>query len=1265
MSRFTWFVPTTLLFLITVVHASSPTDEGWTALLANRDAEAIPLFEQALARNPKNTQALLGLTYAYELRLDAGKAWDAFRRAVESSSNPHALLYASVLSRRFQQSLHKPESGLENMLVQVTKKPDPAGILQAMAYEMLGSVEERRGNIDAANAWYDNIGAIMNWRVIGPFPNVSASGHDRIFSPELMDEPQARYEGVNGGEVHWFAPQRWRHDRWIDFTRLSPTIEAVFYAITYVESDREQRVQLRLGTSGAYKLFLNTHLVSETFEEHNNDLDTYITDVTLHKGWNRVLVKVSNSELNRCNFLLRITTPAGKPLTNLRTSLEAHPIDTSDVRPTPVANPHVMLLKSQFDARPADAWNALLLAEAHLRNDQANDAWEVVTASLQRHPDAIVLLMQAIESYQRSQQRDQLVSTIERIVALRPDLPIALTYAFQQARDAKKLDEAEKLVQKIAATLPGSPDYYDAAIAVARDRQQLATVVELQADAFKTYPDNANFAQAAAYSVLRETGSHDQALEIVDRHLKAAYGEAGLLLRASILADAVRFAEWERCYEDLFRLSPSAPGYHFRMANTYAARNDYAAALRHVNEALTDAPVVSSLWQQAGTYHRSLKNDSAARACMQRALKLDPSNFEAREALRVMDGAPSPFTYFRSVSVDSAMKHAPTAADYPDAGAVYVLDLARRIVHDGSRSEVEYEQLIRILTTSGIDTYKEMQLPGGGSSSLTVEKAVVRKMNGTEIPADRQGGYAVFKNLEPGDFIYMKTRTREASTGRLAPYFMDEFVFNGSVPVQEARYELLVAPGHSFKWAVSNGTAEMQSRTTDFGELYDWSMTSVPAIAFEEGSPGFDDMAKILQVSSIPNWGELIRWYHDIASTKTRSAPTITRLVDSLFPRSQTFTKEEIIAGTYRYITSQIRYSNVPFRQNNVIPQKARDVLATRIGDCKDVATLCIAMLAERGIESYHVLVETDSYASSRQVLPSLPFNHAMVMVNMDGSPLYIDLTADNVPVGSVPFADIDAFCLVIHPGWQLPERMHRSLFTPNNVTVDTRVMMHQDMSATVSQTFTHTGARTQFYRSAWQEMSDTELRRSLVETLASDYPDVHLDTFLLSDVESLSPTFTYQLTYTVPNFVMEASGLLIVNLPWYRPFEPDAALSYQNRSHPIVNRNYIDTLAENISLSLPVGYTPLGVEPASTQESFAGRVTRSAASSTRALSISRTAVYTREVVPPAQYGEYKTYYNSVLRADRQAIVLAPEGTVLTRPTNRPAPQDSPAGGGQ
>ena len=194
-----------------------------------------------------------------------------------SPDDPHPYLYASVLSRRFQEALYLPGSGLEAILVDVTEHPDPSGILQAMAFEMLGAIEERRGNIEAANAWYDRIGAITTWRVIGPFNNISASGHDRRFPPEREDDPDAVYEGLNGGETFWFTPQRFRHDRWIDFARLFPTVRGVFYALTYVHSPTQQRVQLRLGTSGAFKLFLNDKVVSETIDENNNDLDTYLT----------------------------------------------------------------------------------------------------------------------------------------------------------------------------------------------------------------------------------------------------------------------------------------------------------------------------------------------------------------------------------------------------------------------------------------------------------------------------------------------------------------------------------------------------------------------------------------------------------------------------------------------------------------------------------------------------------------------------------------------------------------------------------------------------------------------------------------------------------------------------------------------------------------------------------------------------------------------------------------------------------------------------
>ncbi len=1249
-----WISLVSALLLVASAQASTP--DGWKALQANRDAEAIDLFTAALKKDPEDLRALMGLSYAYGLRLDAKRSWETFMKALAETDDPHPYVYASVLSRRLQYAVNEPTSGLEQILTDIVSRPDRTGILQSMAFEMLGGIEERRGNIPAAQAWYDRIGALMNWRVIGPFDNISGSGHDRIFPPEQEDVPEAEYDGQNGGKVRWFTPTRFRLDRWIDFDRLFPTVQGVFYAVTYVRSDAKQRVQLRLGTSGAYKLFLNGSLASESVEENNNDLDTYVAEVTLQKGWNRLLIKADNSELNRCNFLLRITDRRGQPVQGLELSTLRQDTPGVDAEASAVANPLVQALHKSWKADPDELEHAWLLIEAHLRNDQVNEAEEIVESALRYAPDCISTLMLAIETYQRAQRNDEVVATIERIVALRPDLPIALVYAFQQARSSDRPDDAEALVSRIKDALPGSTDYYDAAIAIARDRQRYADVLALQIEAFETHPDNVSFAATAALAAMRRTGDHNAALEIVDRHLKSAYTETGLLLKAGFQADAVRWDAWERTYQELFVLAPAAPGYHVRMANTFASRNLYDKALAATREALTDAPSVSNLWHTAGTYTRAIGNTTQAREYFATALRLDPANFDAREALRELDGSPPPFSLTQRESIDSLIASAPTAEDLPEAEAVVLLDEKRRVVYDGSRCEVEYEQLIRVLTTDGIDQYKETYLPGGGSSSLIVEKAVVRKANGSEIPADRNKSYAVFKSLEPGDFIYFKTRIREYSTGRLAPYFMDEYVFNDDVPVQHARYQLLVPRGIKFQYVTSNGVVDMKPSSTSYGDLFTWETRNEQPIVYEDGMPGYSDVVRLLQISSVPSWKEMIDWYHDIARTKTRSSLQIRQLMDSLFPKNSGASKEEIIRGVYRFITSTIRYSAVPFRQSGIVPQKARDVLATRIGDCKDVATLCIAMLAERNIESYHVLVETNTYASSRQRLPSIPFDHAIVMVNMDGKPLYLDLTADDVPVGSVPFADLDAFCLVIHPGWSLPERIHRRLFTPNNVNVNTAIVLNTDLSATITQRFTHTGARTQFFRSAWKGASRTELERSLTEDLAADFPEVRLVSYTINDLDTLTSSLTYELSFEVPNFLMEAGDLYVVKVPWYSPYEPNTALSYAARSYPLVSQSYIDTLSEEVTVSLPAGYDALGIKAQEVEDHPIARVERSAEQREATLDLRRREITRREVVTTGEYAGFRQFYNAVLRSDRQAVILAPDGTVVAKPSSSGAP---------
>ena len=100
----------------------------------------------------------------------------------------------------------------------------------------------------------------------------------------------------------------------------------------------------------------------------------------------------------------------------------------------------------------------------------------------------------------------------------------------------------------------------------------------------------------------------------------------------------------------------------------------------------------------------------------------------------------------------------------------------------------------------------------------------------------------------------------------------------------------------------------------------------------------------------------------------------------------ENLTDKEKVEIIYTFIVKNIRYSSVSFRQSGLIPQKANSVLNTKIGDCKDVSTLFVAMCKEAGIEDAGlVLVNTRDNGLKDLMLPSISFNHCIGSVTLDG----------------------------------------------------------------------------------------------------------------------------------------------------------------------------------------------------------------------------------------------------------------------------------------
>ncbi len=135
------------------------------------------------------------------------------------------------------------------------------------------------------------------WHVAGPFDNgVDDAGLDRVFPPEKGIDPKATYDGKSG-KVTWriVKPDA---QGYVDLrTFFAPeSNEIVSYLYRDVESPADQDATVALGTDDGAKLWVNDKLVFTTRAHLAAAPEHDSVKVHLHKGKNRLLLKINNGD---------------------------------------------------------------------------------------------------------------------------------------------------------------------------------------------------------------------------------------------------------------------------------------------------------------------------------------------------------------------------------------------------------------------------------------------------------------------------------------------------------------------------------------------------------------------------------------------------------------------------------------------------------------------------------------------------------------------------------------------------------------------------------------------------------------------------------------------------------------------------------------------------------------------------------------------------------------------------------------------------------
>ncbi len=1241
--------------LLTIPSIASPgsppnlIDEAWNAWGMDGHAGIEQRFLDAIQSTPDNPRPYLGLSYLYAFQRRYQDAWTAYENALKrlaSTEATYPYLFAAWYTPKLNYNLANGNTTVLNLMERLAANADSAGILKGMANQRLGRYYLDRNQVSKADLYFSRVNAVVDWTVIGPFDNTSASGHEKLFPPEQQYDPAANYQGRNGVPARWFRISAHRRDNWIDFDRYFTQPSAIYYANTFIYSPERRTVQIRIGTSGSFKIFLNDEMIREEIEEYNNDLDTYITETDIQKGWNRVLVKCGSSGRRAANFLLRITDSRGEPIEGLRTDVQPVEYANNPGAPArPLAHFAEMAFQAQTEAYPNHPENNLLLADTYLRSDKAIEAELTLREAIRRTPNCPIFYEQIIDAYNRGDKNDEVTRALDRIYAIDRESPTALEYKFYHFIETEQIEQATAILKRYEALRPESMELYAMQLLIYSRKEQTEKLLELSRRAYERFPMNTNFLRAQAMVTSQATRQPKSAITMYENYLRQQGNDDLLIALASLYQEQLDITGWRTTYDRLLERSPASPGYYYQMAQVYQGLRDYENAREMLQQALSICPNSSALWSKLGDVERAQDRDEEAIASYRNALEFDPTNYEARAVLRDLLGKPPAFSYFEDVNVDSILNYARRIEGDPDDAAVILFDHAQHVIYEKGASESMQEMVAKMTSRRGIDAWKEYVIPYNSyHEELLIDKAAVVKSDGSEVQADVSDNYVVFKSLGEGDVIHLKWHVKNHYAGKLSNHFFDSYYFNSFYPSYHVRYELLAPKDFTFRYATQNMDSTPSTSQVDDGIIYRWTMEDLPALSYEYGMPTLDDIGSILHISSIDTWEYMVDWYADIATTKARTSYEIREQVEEILDGRDDLSDEEKMQRIYNFITENIRYSSVGFRQGAHIPQKARDVLVNKIGDCKDVAALCIAMLREAGLRSHYVLVNTRDAGLNRHALPSIAFNHCIVAVETPRGDRYLDLTANNFPIGSIPEGDMEAFALVIRPGVASPIYLPKQGTIPRNLTVRTSVQMLSDFGIKGTRSTTASGTIAASLRDVFRDQPRREQEKMLLASLNASHPNVKLSALSIDNLNNLEPEVRYEYSYAVPDYLTEAGDFSIFRLPWSTYASADDALSYEEREYPYAYWPSEDTLSEQMTVELPRGYEPVAIPSPVKLSSAIAEYSMKYSFTGGKLIAERRFINKKSVVQPEEYAQFKSFHNSVIKEDGRQLLLRRKG---------------------
>lgn len=1249
-----------LLFLglLTIILSANEmaeqyAQEGWNYLKINDYENALKNFEMALESDDSNSTAHLGKIFYYNMMENNGLTDEQFYALFDKNEEEinDYVQYTGLFD-----GTNGKNKKVEKLYKKALKNDSLNPTNRFLLLNKLASYYKNTGNLKKAAKTFDKLHSIKKWKLIGPFDNILGSGFDEEYAPENRILEYKTENGKNDIPIDWFDNTINPNHSWVYLTDVFSFDDAVFYANNFVFVPEDRDVMIHYGTSGMTKLFINdAEIVEETEKEKDCYLDQFVIKTQLKKGWNRFLVKIGYSEIGSCNFFLNITDTNGEFFDDIQISVEPEDYyPHSEMEVELKQNPYIDSLKTALSHDPGNLFNHMKLTCLYLKMNDLDMAEKQLEQALSEVPGCSMLQFNLALIYLANDKEEEGKMIVESLFKTDEMLPLAISYQIVKELDNENYDKVKEYLPKFANLTGKNEDWYDYSLQLNADLEQVDNYLKLLDKALAQYPDNLTFIRQKVALYLEKKDTY-KAYTLYESYTKDHYNPDNLYIMAILSLEDRKFTSFNEYIDKMLEYNPASSSNRYRYAELiYSSFQNYTEAMETILQAIKINPTASHYYKLYADAFKASKgitlyselNYGDVRelsSYYNNALKYNPLSYSVRRQQRELRGEKSIFSLFDEFDYKELMTEDINLENYPDKHSVIVKRNKNVIVYENGGFESESYSLIKVLKDSGCETWQELQFSSHYFESKKIEEAKVIKPDGSEIDAAVSGGNVVFKKLEPNDYIYYKLKTESYLKGIFKNQFFDDYKFNSTIPVIGSQYTLLLPKDKEFHYITKN--FEMEPETlVDEDEFtkYIWKTSDSPAIEVEYAMPSVSFCRNTVEFSTVDDWGFIVDWYLDLAKNRAKISSNIEDTVEELVGGREDLTDLEKVKLVYEYITEEINYSHVPFRQSRHIPQKAKRVLSTGIGDCKDVACLSIAMLEELGLKAHYLLINTENKDPNIEYLPSLTvFNHVITAVEMGDSLFYMDLTAKNFPFGTIPDGDQNSFCLLIKPGENSPFIFNEENLYPPAIEYNSDITINKDNNAHSNVSIKYCGLKAGYIRSVFRDLSEKEINKTVKENLAAEMVNVNLEKVEFDSLDTLYHEITQRYSYSNDDSFLDTGSFKILVPPWYSTYHTSSALSYSERTYPISIWSEKHSLSEQLNISIEDQALKLVELPEDISiESKFGNYTQQFREENGMIIARRSYNVKQTWVSSEEYLEFKEFYNKLIQADKRQLLF-------------------------